>query len=183
MSGRLWLVYGGSGSGKSAWAERRLLEEAVRVPGSRTVYLATMETASPEAAARIRRHRDMRARHGYEAGRVFVTVERSVDIGGAEVLPGDFVLLEDLGNLLANEIWAPGGVGAEGAVERILSGLRALAERAALLVAVSNDVFGDGGEYDPDTMAYIRRLGELHRRLAVDAERVVEVVCGIALED
>lgn len=183
MSGRLWLVYGGSGSGKSAWAERQLLAEAVEVPGSRAVYLATMETASPEAAARIRRHRDMRSRHGSEAGRAFVTVERSVDIGGAEVLPGDFVLLEDLGNLLANEIWSPGGAGAERAGERILSGLRTLAERAALLAVVSNDVFGDGGEYDPDTTAYIRGLGRLHRRLSEDAERVVEVVCGIALED
>lgn len=179
MSGRLWLVYGGSGSGKSAWAERRLLEEAVRVPGSRTVYLATMETASPEAAARIRRHRDMRARHGYEAGRVFVTVERSVDIGGAEVLPGDFVLLEDLGNLLANELWSPAGAGFDAAEERIFSGLLALRERAALLAVVSNEIFSDGMDYDPGTMAYIRMLGSLHRRLAPLACQVVEVVCGI----
>lgn len=107
MSARLILAYGGSGSGKSAWAEKTLLAEAARIPGSRAVYLATMEAFSPEAAARIARHREMRARHGKAAGLEFVTVERTADIGGAAVLPGDFVLLEDLGNLLANEIWSP----------------------------------------------------------------------------
>ena len=32
MSGRLILVWGGSGSGKSAWAERRLLSQNGRAP-------------------------------------------------------------------------------------------------------------------------------------------------------
>ena len=31
--GRLILAYGGSGSGKSAWAERTLLAQAAQVPG------------------------------------------------------------------------------------------------------------------------------------------------------
>lgn len=177
--GRLLLVFGGSGSGKSAWAERTLLSRASQVPGSRAVYLATMENSGQEAAARIARHRAMRARHGEAAGRAFVTAERAVDIGGAEIQPGDFVLLEDLGNLLANEIWSPEGAGADGAVARISGGLTALRERAALLVVVSNDIFADGGGYDPETTAYIRSLGALHQGLAAEAEQVVEVVCGI----
>lgn len=180
--GRLMLVYGGSGSGKSAWAERTLLSQAAQVPGSRAVYLAAMENAGSEAEARIARHRAMRSRHGAAAGREFVTVERTVDIGGAAVLTGDFVLLEDLGNVLANETWSAGGVGAERAVEWILEGIRALRDRAALVVAVSCDVFGDGGPYGRETMDYIRRLGQLHRSLAGEAERTVEVVCGIAVE-
>ena len=179
MSGRLILAWGGSGSGKSAWAEKTLLAEAAQTPGSRAVYLAAMESFSPEAAARIERHRAMRARHGEEAGLTFDTIERTVDIGGAAVGPGDFVLLEDLGNLLANEIWSPAGAGPDGAAERILAGLRSLLDRAALLVVVSNDVFADGGGYDPGTMDYIRSLGMLHQVLAPLAERVVEVVCGI----
>ena len=182
MSGRLILAYGGSGSGKSAWAERTLLAEAAGSPGSRAVYLAAMETSSPEAAARIARHRAMRARHGAEAGLEFITLERTADVGGAAVLPGDFILLEDLGNLLANEIWSPAGAGPDRAGERILSGLQILLERVSLLVIVSCDVFADGGGYGPDTMAYIRTLGELHRELAPLAEQVVEVVCGIPLE-
>ena len=179
MSGRLILVYGGSGSGKSAWAEKTLLAEAARTPGGRAVYLAAMETASPEAAARIARHRAMRERHGAEAGVWFVTEERCVDIGGAGVLPGDFVLLEDLGNLLANEIWSPAGAGPDGAAERILTGISSLLERAAVLVIVSSDVFGSGERYDEGTMAYIRALGGLHRELSGAAAQVAEVVCGI----
>lgn len=182
MSGRLILACGGSGSGKSAWAERTLLAEAAGAPDGRAVYLAAMEPSSPEAAARIARHRAMRARHGAEAGLAFLTEERPVDIGGAALLPGDFVLLEDLGNLLANEIWLPGGAGWDGAAARILSGVGVLLERASLLVIVSGDVFADGGGYDGDTMAYIRLLGALHRELAPLAERIVEVVCGIPLE-
>ena len=178
MSGRLILVWGGSGSGKSAWAERRLLSLAGREPG-RAVYLATMSAGGEEARARIDRHRAMRAAHGAAADRAFQTLERQTDIGSAEVMPGDFVLLEDLGNLLANEIWSPAGAG-RGARERILSGIRALTDRAELLVVVSNDVFGDGGGYDPETERYIRWLGELHRELARMGAAAVEIVCGLA---
>lgn len=180
MSGRLFLVYGGSGSGKSAWAERLLLSLAARARG-RAVYLATMSGQGEEARRRIARHRAMRAGHAAEAGCAFLTMERETDVGGAAILSGDFVLLEDLGNLLANEIWSPAGAGGELAVEWILEGVRSLLERAAVLVIVSSDVFGDGCAYDPETAAYIRRMGELHQKLARQAEQVVEVVCGIPL--
>ena len=173
---RLWLVYGGSGSGKSAWAEKALLAQAK----GRAVYLAAMENdGGPEAAARVARHRAMREQHGREAGREFLTIERPVDAGGAAVEPGDSVLLEDLGNLLANEIWSPDGAGALRAEERVFSGVLALLERAELLVVVSCDVFAGGVEYDAGTMAYIRSLASLHRRLAGLACQTVEVVCGI----
>lgn len=173
--GELLLVYGGSGSGKSAWAERELLARA----RGRAVYLATMEPSGEEAARRIRRHRAMREGHGRLAGRQFVTLERPVDIGGADVRPGNWALLEDLGNLLANEIWSPAGAG-EGARERILSGIGALADRAELLIVVSNDVFGDGGGYDPETERYIRWMGELHRELACTmGAEIVEIICGL----
>ena len=164
MSGRLVLVIGGSGSGKSAYAEKFLLAQA----GGRAVYLAAMENTGDEAQQRIARHRAMRAAHGAAAGRTFVTIERPVGIGGADLLPGDAVLLEDLGNLLANEIWLPEGAGWDGAAARILSGIRTLL-----------DVSGDGAAYDAETAAYIRQMGALHCALAQMAEQVVEVVCGL----
>ena len=181
MSGRLILTYGGSGSGKSAWAEQALLSQAARTPGSRAVYLAAMESSGPEAAARIQRHRAMRARHGAEAGLNFVTMERPTGIGGAPVRPGDFVLLEDLCNLLANEIWSPTGSGPENAPAQILKGVNTLLERVELLLIVSIDIFSDGIRYDESTMAYIRRLAILHRALSAKAEQTIEVVCGIPL--
>ncbi len=176
----LLLITGGSGSGKSAYAERTLLSRMPPEGGGRAVYLATMENTGPEAAARVARHRAMRARHGAAAGRTFVTLEQPVDLGGAAVLPGDFVLVEDLGNLLANELWSPAGAG-RAAEARILSGVRALMERAALLAVVSVDIFAGGDGYDPETLDYIRTLGRLHRALAALAEETAEVVCGIPL--
>lgn len=177
----LLLITGGSGSGKSAYAERTLLSRMPPEGGGRAVYLATMENTGPEAAARVARHRAMRARHGEAAGRTFVTLEQPVDLGGAAVLPGDFVLVEDLGNLLANELWSPAGAGRAGAEARILSGVKALMERAALLAVVSVDIFAGGDGYDPETLDYIRTLGRLHRTLAALAEESAEVVCGIPL--
>ncbi len=177
----LLLITGGSGSGKSAYAERTLLSRMPPEGGGRAVYLATMENTGPEAAARVARHRAMRARHGEAAGRTFVTLEQPVDLGGAAVLPGDFVLVEDLGNLLANELWSPAGAGRAGAEARILSGVKALMERAALLAVVSVDIFAGGDGYDPETLDYIRTLGRLHRALAALAEETAEVVCGIPL--
>lgn len=181
MSGRLILVYGGSGSGKSAWAEKTLLAEAARTPNSRAVYLAAMETSSPEAAARIQRHRAMRAQHGAEAGLEFVTIERPTDIAAAPVQPGDFVLLEDLGNLLANEIWSPAGSGPQNAPNHILTGVHVLLERVSLLLIVSNDIFSDGVQYNESTMTYVRQLAYLHCSLSAIAEQTIEVVCGIPL--
>lgn len=177
----LLLITGGSGSGKSAYAERTLLSRMPPEGGGRAVYLATMENTGPEAAARVVRHRAMRARHGEAAGRTFVTLEQPVDLGGAAVLPGDFVLVEDLGNLLANELWSPAGAGRAGAEARILSGVKALMERAALLAVVSVDIFAGGDGYAPEILDYIRTLGRLHRALAALAEETAEVVCGIPL--
>lgn len=176
MTGRLILVTGGSGSGKSAFSEQLLLRQAT----GRAVYLATMAQRDGESLCRIARHRAMRARHGAAAGLRFSTAEQPTNIGGVAIAKGDCILLEDLGNLLANEIWSPGGAGG-GAETAILSGIDALLERAALLVVVSNEIFSDGGGYDGETLQYIRTLGRLHQALARRAEAVVEVVCGIPI--
>ena len=66
------------------------------------------------------------------------------------------------------------------ATKAALKQLIALTDRAELLVVVSNDVFGDGGGYDPETERYIRWLGELHRELARMGAAAVEIVCGLA---
>lgn len=174
--GRLILVTGGSGSGKSSFAERALL----KLSQGRAVYLATMERSGDESLRRIERHRAMRARHGEDAGRQFVTVERSTDIGRAEILPGDAVLIEDLGNLLANEIWSPQGAG-EKAPEAAIAGVLALVEKADLVVAVTNQIGADGGDYPQETLHYIRELGRVNGALAQKADAAVEVVCGIPL--
>ncbi|MDO5141926.1 MAG: bifunctional adenosylcobinamide kinase/adenosylcobinamide-phosphate guanylyltransferase [Eubacteriales bacterium] len=167
----LILVTGGAASGKSAHAEQLLCTYA---PGAR-LYLATMQPFGAAAQSRIARHRALRQGKGFE------TVERP--FGLAELhLPRryDGILLEDLGNLLANEQFAPDGAG-DAAFGSILAGVAHLQDCCETLVIVSNEIFSDGMDYPPETASYIRTLGQLHTALAAQADAVYESVCGILL--
>ena len=160
----LTLVIGGAGSGKSAFAEALVQ----KLPGRR-VYLATMSCSDEESRARILRHRRQRAGGGFE------TVERCTGVGQAPVPEGANVLLEDLSNLLANELYSPEGGGAEA----VLRGLAELGGRALNLTVVTNEVFSGGSDYGEESLRYLLRLAELNRHLAAGADLVVEVVCGL----
>ena len=91
------------------------------------------------------------------------------------------VLLEFLSNLTANEMFETEGAG-EGTEARVLSGVKALLEKSAHLVIVTNDIFSDGITYDEVTALYQERLGHINRELAFLADQVAEVVCGIPLQ-
>ena len=158
------LVIGGAASGKSEYAERIV----TGLDGPR-VYLAAMEPFGPEAEARIARHRAMRAARGFE------TAERYTDIGNVPLPEGANVLLEDMGNLAANEMFSPAGRGAEA----ILPGVEALLARCRHLTVVTNEVFSGGTDYAGDTLRYLAALGEINCRLAARADRVTEVICGL----
>ncbi len=160
----LILVIGGAGSGKSALAEALVQ----KLPGER-IYLATMTAADPESLARICRHRRQREGLG------FATLERGLNLAGAELPDGANILLEDLSNLLANERYSPEG-GGTGAV---WNGLEALRRRCTNLTVVSNEVFSGGSGYEAESLRYMRELAMLHRRLAKEADLVVEAVCGL----
>ncbi len=165
----LIFVYGGSGSGKSAFAERLIVESGA----ARRIYLATMEPYGEEAGERIARHRALRAGKGFE------TVERPSDLAGLPFPPECAVLLEDLTNLFANE-WF--GVGRGGAAARVRAGLERLASASVLAVVVGNDLFSGGAVYDGETEAFLAALAALHRELAARAGQVYEVVCGIPIQ-
>ncbi len=159
------LVIGGSGSGKSAFAEGLM----ARLDGRERIYLATMRAQDDESRARVARHRGQRARGGYR------TLEWPMDLALAPVGPGASVLLEDLPNLLANEMFG-GGDG-----RRVGAALSALAARCANLVMVTGDVFADGERYDGQTEAYRRSLARLTAEAAALADAVIEVVAGIPI--
>ncbi len=161
----LTLVIGGSGSGKSACAESLLLRSAA----SRRVYLATMMPYGAEAAERVRRHRSMRENKG------FLTVERYTDLEHLTLPPDCAVLLEDLGNLCANELFSPAGGGADA----VLRGVTHLARVCRELIVVSNEVFLEGSDYAPDTLRYLSVLAKTHRTLAAEADSLCEICCGI----
>ena len=164
------LVLGASSSGKSALAE----SIAVRQRKKGLFYIAAMHIYDAEGERRVARHREMRAQKGFE------TIERYRDIGGLSPSGEDTLLLECMSNLLANEMYDQPEQ-ADGAVQRILSGILLLREKALNLVVVSNEVFSDGEEYDPSCMEYIRNLGEINRQLALLADTVIESVAGIPI--
>lgn len=158
------LVIGGAASGKSAYAE----VHALSLPGSR-VYLATMQPSDGECWTRIEKHRRQRVGKGFE------TVERYTDLSGTPVPTGANVLLECVGNLLANELYEPNG----GGTNAVLCGTDTLLSRCQHLTVVTNEVCSGGTDYDESTLFYLRELAWVNRALAAQADRVVEVVCGL----
>ncbi len=157
------LVTGGSGCGKSTWAEKLIAS----LPNEKRVYIATMQVYDEESVKRVQRHRAQRADKG------FMTIECEKDLASAQVEEGSIVLLEDLVNLMANEMFDGGDV------RRIVPALRELAQKCRHLVMVTNDVFSDGMDYAESTREYLRKLSDINRQAAEMADTVVEVVYSI----
>ena len=160
----LTLVIGGAGSGKSAFAEALVCRR-----NGKKLYLATMLPHGAEAQTRIEKHRAQRAGRGFE------TLERGLDLAHAPIPTGADILLEDLSNLAANELFEPGG----GGIEAVRRGLRHLLESCGSLTVVTNEVFSGGADYAAESLRYMRTLADLNRELAVRADLVVEIVCGL----
>lgn len=188
----LHIVYGGSASGKSSYAE----SFAMSLQGDgRLLYIATMypykwntTEIDPETMQRIKRHRAMRADKGFDTVECYRHVEHIV------AKRQDVLLLECMSNLLANEMYLKpdGNAGSDMAdaqtlspvSERIVQALVALSTRVQDVVIVTNDVFSDGGSltYDESTREYVKNLAEINCALAQEAETVTEVVCGIPVK-
>ena len=158
---------GSSASGKSALAEA-LAAALAREKNSPLVYLATMSARDPGSRRRVARHRAQRAGKGFE------TIERPLALDSLPLPAGAAVLLEDLGNLCANEFFAPGG-GGEAA---LLAGLESLFSRVDDLVVVGNEVFSDGAAWGPEMTGYLAALARAQRACAAWADAAGEVSSG-----
>lgn len=165
------LITGGSGSGKSAYAESCILD----YQGKNRIYIATMYPFDEESHARIRRHRQMRKE------KQFSTIECYTGLQHVELPDHADVLLECMSNLVANEMYQEQGAG-ERTVEEIMAGIRHLLSRVDHLVVVTNEVFSDGVSYDDDTMRYLDYLGQINQQMGKMADRVTEVVYGIPVK-
>lgn len=192
------LIIGGSGSGKSAYAEDYVLAAAADLP---KYYIATMQVYDAEGERKVERHRRLRS------GKGFVTIEQPTDIGKAgikiagnawneqekgdihevdgmdapnEEKQGGVALLECMSNLVANEMFSGEQMPeTDAVVRRVTEEIEALAKQLTHLVIVSNNVFEDGIAYDASTLRYIEALGRINTRLADLADHVLEVVVGI----
>lgn len=201
----VYLITGGSGSGKSEYAEN-LLCSFRKDRTEQSIYVATMFPYGDETKEKIRRHRQMRKDKGFE------TIERYTDLAG---IAGELkkynsvsVLIECISNLVSNEMFFPDicsekqtGIRTddgrdirvngrvedrmkrrEGIAHRILEGVEIIRQAAQNVVIVTNEVNSEGLAYTPEMIDYKRTMGEVNCRLAEMADEVAEIVYGIKAE-
>ncbi len=161
------LVTGGSKCGKSSFAES-LFDNY----NGAKFYVATMLPNDPESLKQIEIHRKNRMGKGFE------TIEKFTDIDEINVRRCG-ILLECLGNLLANEIFSGNKI--NDPVDKIMRGIDKLKSNSDLFVIVSNDVARDGILYDDTTEKYIRYLVDLNSKIAKLSDIFVECVYGIPI--
>ncbi len=167
----LQLVTGGSGSGKSAYAEKLAMEQCA----GRKFYIATMKPWDEECLRRIEKHRNMRADKHFETLEVYGRLNQLC-------LPEDsVVLLECLSNLAAN-VFFSGEFREDEFVSMVSGDILGLKNQVKSLIIVANDVFSDGLAYDKETEAYRRMLAGVGNVLAGYADSLIEVVYGIPVE-
>ena len=124
-------------------------------------YIATMIPSDGESRQKIDAHINRRA------GKEFVTIEKYSGIGGlvpAEndiiselnekinegiLHPEDSVLLEDLSNLTANEMFVYGGQG------NIIDDIKKTSAYVRNLVVVTNEIFSEAAVYEGETAEYM----------------------------
>lgn len=174
----LSLIVGGAASGKSAFAQSLVLQ----LSGPR-VYIATMEPWDAECRMRIARHRAQRSAFGFQ------TLECPRNLARLRTDAHANVLLDCLGNLLANELYASEAQDdlahgdyaqrAPRVVQGIVDGVRHLRSCCDHLTIVTNEVCMAGISYEGDTLPYLRSLAYVNRTIAAEADFVCEVVAGL----
>ncbi|KXH83944.1 bifunctional adenosylcobinamide kinase/adenosylcobinamide-phosphate guanylyltransferase [Sporosarcina sp. HYO08] len=183
-SGKLTFISGGVRSGKSAYAEKLLVNEA-RKNGHRLVYIASGVSTDEEMQKRIEKHQQDRAVEQW------ITIEQPIQL--EKVLPfiqrGDCVLWDCLTTWLANEMYAGWEVGKpcieqphcfDRKVERLFETIEEIQRIAAHFVIVSNEVLNDWPMYDASMEKFLAWIGKLHQSLVTKANTAIEMNYGIA---
>ncbi len=165
--GKITLVTGGAKSGKSAWAEKRVLGL-----GGTPVYIATAQAFDMEMEQRIASHLEQRGDgwHTFEEPRDLPRVLNETDGGGPR-------LVDCLTLWLSNEMLAE-----DGDWRAVLDALKVtLKKQSSDVVLVTNEV---GSGIVPDN-ALARQFqdaaGVVNQAIGALADEVVLVVAGQAL--
>lgn len=182
-------ICGGSGSGKSAFAEG-----LAQKLGKSLVYVATMPVVSDEDAKKVERH------HRLRLGKGFTTLERP---GTLSDLPdgGETLLIECLSTHVANLMFNPDNASADATqnsvslfssslsatdinrwTEVIKAELAPLLKRKGNTIFVSAEIASDGTYYSPETETYKSVLTAINRCLVQETDAAFEVVCGIPVK-
>ena len=200
------MITGGSGSGKSAYAEdyivkmhedkTKILEDKIKmledrrdneeerqyVGDSDLYYVATMKVYDSEGKERVVKHRKQRE------GKGFTTIEQSINLSEcvkymAEKKDDNYALIECMSNLVANEMFTSTGAKNEEEVSaKVMDDFYKVQKKVGIIVVVTNNIFEDGCEYNEETKAYIRSLGKINKELAKISDKVIEVVAGIPIQ-
>lgn len=165
------LITGGSGSGKSEYAENLALKLNVN---DKLTYIATMYPYGEETLQKIERHKEMRKDKGFD------TIECFYGLKELNEPIHSTVLLECMSNLLANELYMLEGAKAN-AFDEIMEGTMKLARESHNLLIISNEVFGDSTDLDIEMTTYIALLGRINQEIAKMADVVCEVVYSIPI--
>ena len=167
------LVTGGSGSGKSEYAENWLTGRNKK--DGTYIYIATMQPYTEETMKKIERH------HRLRAGKGFRTLEKYTDLSELEIPKNQGILLECISNLVANELYREDGTlnDLKETKEKVLAGVRRLSNSTTRLVIVTNEVNADINGYSEETEKYRECIGMVNQSLAELADIVTEVVYGI----
>ncbi|MCM3744213.1 bifunctional adenosylcobinamide kinase/adenosylcobinamide-phosphate guanylyltransferase [Sporosarcina luteola] len=184
MGGKLTFISGGVRSGKSAYAEKLLVEGAAAAEG-RLVYIASGRAVDEEMKQRIEKHKLDRVNENW------LTIEQSVDL--EEVLPfiqpNDFVLWDCLTTWLANELYMEQNstycIHITGCMEkkaaRLFETVAALREKAAHFIIVSNEVLDEPASTYEETRMYCKWIGQLHQQIVKLADDAIEMDYGLPL--
>lgn len=182
MSLKMTFISGGVRSGKSAFAEKLLVEGAREAQG-RLVYIASGRAVDDEMQERIDKHRMDRASQDW------VTIEQPTSL--EKVLPfiqeNDFVLWDCMTTWLANEMYEEQNgtycLHIKGCmtqkVERLMETIAAIREKASQFVIVSNEVLDELPSIYEETRMYCEWIGLLHQQLVQLADNAIEMDYGM----
>lgn len=164
----VYFVTGGSGSGKSAYAEDILSSLQTK----HKVYIATMHAKDAEAKQKVLRHKKLRANKNFH------TLEVPKNIHTIDVTKEESVLLECLSNLVANEMFDCDGA-KKNCIPHIEMGIDHIIQQANDVIVVGNEVFSDIKIKDVYTNAYQKALAKVTRYIIEQSDIVIELVYGI----
>ncbi|MCG7343866.1 bifunctional adenosylcobinamide kinase/adenosylcobinamide-phosphate guanylyltransferase [Sporosarcina sp. ACRSL] len=184
MMGKLTFISGGVRSGKSAYAEKVLVDSAAKF-GGRLVYIASGRAVDEEMRQRIEKHKLDRAKEDW------LTIEQPVNLEGVLLFiqRNDLVLWDCLTTWLANELYTEQDgiycIRTEGCMEqkaaRLMQTVAKIREKAAHLIIVSNEVLDEPASTYEETRTYCEWIGKLHQCLVSLSDDAIEMDCGMPM--
>ena len=166
------LITGGIKSGKS----RRALEIVKSEWSFPISFIATAEALDEEMRRRIEKHREERAAFADNASAEdgFITIEEPLELDRAIAAAGSRALVDCVPMWVNNLLYYH----RENDFDRIL---KSFIQGMGDCIIVSNETGMGNVPFDADTRRYNLLLAEANRRIALAADRVELMVCGIPL--